>query len=53
MEKHPAVRLTPLAKDEVAADEEYRALEMVVEALVMENCAVVEVANVMGEEEER
>ena len=34
--QHPLVRLTPLAKDEVAAEEEKRAFAMVVEAWVME-----------------
>lgn len=33
--QHPPVRLTPLANEEVAADEEKRALEIVVEAWVM------------------
>jgi hypothetical protein len=52
-EKQPAVRLRPLARDEVAREEEYRALEKVVDALVMEKRASVEVAKVLGEEEAR
>lgn len=34
--QHPLVRLRPLANDDVAALEEKRAFEMVVDALVME-----------------
>jgi hypothetical protein len=41
MAKHPPVRLRPLARDDVAADEEKSALEKVVEALVMEKSVVV------------
>jgi hypothetical protein len=51
--QQPPVRLTPFANEEVARDEEKRALEIVVEALVIVNCAVVEVAKVVGEEDER
>ena len=40
-EKHPPVRLTPLANDEVAALEEKSALEIVVDAFVMEKRVVV------------
>jgi len=43
--QQPPVRLTPLAKLDVAADEEKRALEMVVEALVMERSVVVAYAS--------
>jgi hypothetical protein len=43
--QQPAVRLTPLAKLEVAADEEKRAFAMVVEACVMENKVVVAYAS--------
>jgi hypothetical protein len=46
--QQPPVRLTPMAKEEVAAEEEYRAFEIVVDALVMEKR--VEVAYASEEE---
>ena len=43
--QQPPVRLTPFAKDEVAAEEEKRALEIVVDAFVMEKRVVVAYAS--------
>src|SRR3989344_1862616 len=47
--KQPAVRFTPLANEEVAREEEYRAFANVVDALVMEKRVVVAYASLEDE----